>query len=186
MLFLKNCVVINVLFMVFKYDIFLCLQIICFVSCSNLKSENMRDSVQRGSKKWKSIEILFFNCGGSASVWNGLWCFNRHQGRIFLHQGHQQWKLDSVFFAVINFYIISLGDKEIWMIVLLGTEVVFFMSLFPSFAKVSAWSFLSGSLYWRTKTMKKGEKGIFKFTVLSYANQSMSLPCIALPFIWCY
>ena len=135
MLFLKNCVVINVLFMVFKYDIFLCLQIICFVFCSNLKSENMRDSVQQGSKKWKSIEILFFNRGGSASVWNGLWCFNRHRGRIFIHQGRQQWKLDSVFFAVINFYIISLGDKEIRMIVLLGTEVVFCQVFVSKFCK---------------------------------------------------
>ena len=46
--------------MVFKRDIFLCLQFICCVFCSELQSENMRDSVQRGDKKWSSIEILFF------------------------------------------------------------------------------------------------------------------------------
>ena len=67
----------------------------------------------------------------------------------------------------------------------LGLKLFFVGSLFSSFAKVSAGSFLSGSLYWRRKTKKKGERGIFNFIVLSYANQSLSLPCIALPFIWC-
>ena len=47
--------------MAFKHDIFLCLQFICCAFCSDLKSENMRDSyAQRWSKKWRSIEILFF------------------------------------------------------------------------------------------------------------------------------
>ena len=40
-------------------------------------------------------------------------------------------------------------------------------------------------LYWRRKTKKKGERDIFKFIIPPYANQSLSLLCIALPFIWC-
>ena len=51
MVFEKIYVIINVHFMVFKHDIFLCLQIICFAFCSDLKNENMRDSVQQGCKK---------------------------------------------------------------------------------------------------------------------------------------
>ena len=46
----KKIVVNNVHFMVFKHHIFLCLQFICCAFCSNLKSENLRDSVQRGVK----------------------------------------------------------------------------------------------------------------------------------------
>ena len=49
MLFRKYHVVINVHFMPFKYDIFLSLQFTCCVFCSDLKNENMRDSVQRES-----------------------------------------------------------------------------------------------------------------------------------------
>ena len=51
MLFKEIHVVLNVHCMVFKHDIFLCLQFICYAFCSDLKSENMRDSVQQGTKK---------------------------------------------------------------------------------------------------------------------------------------
>ena len=51
MLFKKNHVAINVHFMVLKHDIFLCLKFICCAFCSDLKSENIRDSVHRGPKK---------------------------------------------------------------------------------------------------------------------------------------
>ena len=42
LLFKNNNIVINVLFMFFKNGISLCLQFICCVFCSDLKSENMR------------------------------------------------------------------------------------------------------------------------------------------------
>ena len=47
----KNNVVINVHLIVCKHDIFLCLKFIDCAFCSDLKSENIRDSVQRGRKK---------------------------------------------------------------------------------------------------------------------------------------
>ena len=40
---------------VFNHDIFLCLQFICCAFCSDLKSENMRDFVQSGRKRWRRI-----------------------------------------------------------------------------------------------------------------------------------
>ena len=50
MLFKKNHGVFNVHFMFFKLDIFLCLQFVCYAFCSNLKSGNVRDFLQRGHK----------------------------------------------------------------------------------------------------------------------------------------
>ena len=61
--------------------------------------------------------------------------FNHHRGRIFLYQRRRRRKLDDDFFAVINFYVISLGDKEMRMIVLLGTEVVFCRVFVSKFCK---------------------------------------------------
>ena len=59
MLFKKIHVVINVVhLMVFKHDIFLCLQFICCEFRSNLKSKNMRDSVLSGRQEERRITRL--------------------------------------------------------------------------------------------------------------------------------
>ena len=63
MLFKKNHVATDVHFMVFKHDIFLCLQLICCVFCSNLKNENIRDSVQRGHNNYSCSGPQTFNSG---------------------------------------------------------------------------------------------------------------------------
>ena len=79
--------------------------------------------------------FLFYSIAVEARVFEmGFWCFNRHWGRIFLHRGRQRRKLDGVYFVVIN-YVISFGDKEKHMIVLLGTEVVFCWVFVSKFCK---------------------------------------------------
>ena len=90
----KNRVAISVHLKVFNHDIFLCLQFICCVFCSDLKSENMRDSVQKGWKKWRSIEILFFVNLGLIS--NALaWKKKRLQNVFDLISSNKDFKMKS-------------------------------------------------------------------------------------------
>ena len=76
---------------------------------------------------------FLFNGGRSASVSNELSCSNRHLRRIFLHQAHRRQKLYSVFFASINFYVISLRDYKMRIIGFAWDS----SCLFPSFAFAS-------------------------------------------------
>ena len=94
MLFKKIHTVINVPFMTFKHDIFLCFQFICCAFCSDLKNENMRDSVQRGCKKWRSIEISFFKFYLTIQYWDS---FQKSQ-----HARNKDYKMLFIYFLVTD------------------------------------------------------------------------------------
>ena len=69
------------------------------------------------------------------------------------------------------------------MIVLLAAEVVFCWVFVSKICKRFSVELSFRLFVLKEKDEEKGEKGIFKFIVLSCASQSLSLPCNALPFI---